>query len=433
MSALVPIPCREDLAATAQAHFVSTGRAVEVGVSHGVFAQHNLKHWHGDYTCVDGWAQRRFGRGWTVDNPPDSLQSAHYNATQQRVAFAGGRVRLLKAWSKDAAASFPDNHFDWVYLDALHSDWALADDLSRWWRKLRPGGLMSGDDYGDKTDTEFMPWDRWAESYGVAAKTSHWGTIRAVVRFAREHRADLRTTWMRPGRRPSTPSKPGVGCYAYPAWWMVKPLEKNIRSPKNSSLVPVPCRDDLASAAELHFKHSGRAGGIAATDTVRQGWSGEYHELASVWQAHQPFPEGFFDWLHIDQHPALHEVLQRCWPMLRVGGLLSGTYFLTGGQGSEYMPSERWQDAYGKSVRQAGLAHGSMQAVQDFARTAGVVLHVTWMKPAWDEYANCSWAIPGRTREFDYGRGNGRSMGLRSWGGSCGCTAKLPAWYVVKT
>ena len=44
----------------------------------------------------------------------------------------------------------PDCSVDLIYLDALHTDAALRDDLHAWWPKLRPGGqLLSGDDFGD--------------------------------------------------------------------------------------------------------------------------------------------------------------------------------------------------------------------------------------------------------------------------------------------
>ena len=38
LSQLAPVPCRDDFAKMAQTHFVSTGRAAEIGVYRGDFA-----------------------------------------------------------------------------------------------------------------------------------------------------------------------------------------------------------------------------------------------------------------------------------------------------------------------------------------------------------------------------------------------------------
>ena len=127
---LTPIPCREDFASAAEAHFRITGRAAEIGVNQGIFASHNLKSWSGEYWAIDAWAQRPRGHGWTIDNPTDQMQAIFFNRTKASVEFAGSRVRLLKAFSQQAAKQFPDGHFDWIYVDALHSEHAVAEDLN---------------------------------------------------------------------------------------------------------------------------------------------------------------------------------------------------------------------------------------------------------------------------------------------------------------
>ena len=68
----------------------------------------------------------------------------------------GSRATLVKALSLEAAKRFPPAHFDWIYVDALHTYDAVLADLRAWWPKLRPGGLLSGDDYGDEKDTFFV-------------------------------------------------------------------------------------------------------------------------------------------------------------------------------------------------------------------------------------------------------------------------------------
>lgn len=56
-----------------------------------------------------------------------------------------GRVVICRAHSLDAAAELPA--LDWAYIDGDHTyDGALAD-LEAYWPLLKPGGLLTGDDY----------------------------------------------------------------------------------------------------------------------------------------------------------------------------------------------------------------------------------------------------------------------------------------------
>ena len=152
LASLSPIPCRDDFATVAERHFVQTGRAAEVGVFRGEFAARSLRSWSGEYHAIDAWAFRAVdaalgGRSASDKNFDDAtVNQANYQSTLDRMAFAGPRARAVRALSVDAAASYPDSWFDWIYLDALHTAKAVHEDLNAWWPKLRPGGLFSGDD-----------------------------------------------------------------------------------------------------------------------------------------------------------------------------------------------------------------------------------------------------------------------------------------------
>ena len=58
-----------------------------------------------------------------------------------------GRVIVHRACSGDACDSFPDDYFDWVYIDGNHLYEFAKDDLECFYRKVRSGGLITGDDY----------------------------------------------------------------------------------------------------------------------------------------------------------------------------------------------------------------------------------------------------------------------------------------------
>ena len=216
LASIAPIPCRDDFALLANTRFYQTGHAGEIGVFLGTFAAANLKLWDHEYAAIDAWA-------WRPDDDPadknfkrerDNL--GHMEQARQAVAFAGSRVQMIRAKSLEAVSRFPDGHFDWLFIDALHTEQALLDDMHAWWPKLRPGGLFTGDDYGDENATAFASAQRYAKMYGrwggdrnVPAK-HHWGVMRATQRFAEEVGVPLHVTWMR-------------DCYNWPAWYMVKP------------------------------------------------------------------------------------------------------------------------------------------------------------------------------------------------------------------
>lgn len=209
-SGLATIPCRDDLARAAQHHFLKTGNACEIGVFRGEFAAK---------MAVDAWAYR----------PSDDLLDKNYvdNVVNQQNKMAAWtrmlksangdvrRITQIQALSHQAADMFNASQFDWVYIDALHTYEAVRNDLRAWWPKLRTGGLLSGDDYGDVVDTEYVTRERYEHMLkgsisGRVPYTYRWGVIRALQQFARETGSTLHTTW-------------SLDCYGWPAWYLIKP------------------------------------------------------------------------------------------------------------------------------------------------------------------------------------------------------------------
>jgi SAM-dependent methyltransferase len=210
LSQLPTVPCRDDLAHLAEKHFRHTGRAAEIGVFRGWFARHNLAVWTGKYFAVDAW-QYRPGDGPDKNFADNSVNDENYRHARQALAPWAGRVTIIKNLSVAAAHGFADSSLDWVYVDALHTRHALTADLHAWWRKLRPGGLLSGDDYGDVNDTPLLPFARWNRTWR-AWRRFDWEVISVMQRFSRRHCISLHVTWLH-------------DCYRYPAWYVVKPLK----------------------------------------------------------------------------------------------------------------------------------------------------------------------------------------------------------------
>ena len=64
-------------------------------------------------------------------------------------------VNPIRATSQDAVKQYEDNSLDFVLIDGSHMYADVYADITEWLKKLKPGGLIAGDDYewcmpGDK-------------------------------------------------------------------------------------------------------------------------------------------------------------------------------------------------------------------------------------------------------------------------------------------
>ena len=59
-----------------------------------------------------------------------------------------GTFDMIKDTSHNAANQFANGSIDFIMIDAGHSYEALMEDIKIWYNKVKPGGIISGDDYG---------------------------------------------------------------------------------------------------------------------------------------------------------------------------------------------------------------------------------------------------------------------------------------------
>ncbi len=54
-------------------------------------------------------------------------------------------IKVVKGFSLDVAPAFPNDFFDWIYIDANHLE--CHADMQAWWSKVKTGGWLMGHDY----------------------------------------------------------------------------------------------------------------------------------------------------------------------------------------------------------------------------------------------------------------------------------------------
>ena len=56
-------------------------------------------------------------------------------------------VKICRGYTFDVVKEFPDEYFDFIYIDADHTYEGCKRDMDDWYPKLKHGGFLIGDDY----------------------------------------------------------------------------------------------------------------------------------------------------------------------------------------------------------------------------------------------------------------------------------------------
>jgi len=129
---------------------------VEVGVAFGYHAEDilhtlpQLRYFGVDPYLADYDPKDRFVRDLSRLLKEDDRQRAMdrlFDVVSKKLERFGERAQLLREPSRVAADRFEDGALDLVFIDGDHRFEAVAEDIASWWPKLRPGGVLCGDDY----------------------------------------------------------------------------------------------------------------------------------------------------------------------------------------------------------------------------------------------------------------------------------------------
>ena len=79
------------------------------------------------------------------------MQSLHYRNVIELILSDDRlfeKTTLITKESKEASTLFPDQFFDFVYIDANHDYYYIKRDLELWWPKVKDtGGVLAGHDF----------------------------------------------------------------------------------------------------------------------------------------------------------------------------------------------------------------------------------------------------------------------------------------------
>lgn len=155
---------------------------IELGVAGGGFSERMV-------------ASGKFRHFFGVDLYGDSIHTtAQYKEALRRTGLLSG-YKLLRMRFDEALELFDDGFFDFIYIDGFaHTGQEGGETLVQWFRKLKVGGVMAGDDY--HPDWPLVQW--------------------AVNEFARELGAPLHVTDVLGEERYSR----------YPSWFVLKEQDK---------------------------------------------------------------------------------------------------------------------------------------------------------------------------------------------------------------
>ncbi len=118
------------------------------------------------YWAIDPWIKLsglEHGRMGRASTTQESWDHGYYFACELMVKHKN--LRVMRQESEVAAAIFPDQFFDFVYVDALHDYDNCLKDIKVWLPKVKKGGIIGGDDYYEKPVRHFRVADAVKDTF----------------------------------------------------------------------------------------------------------------------------------------------------------------------------------------------------------------------------------------------------------------------------
>lgn len=132
--------------------FPEGGRVAEIGVWEGFFSGRILEICAPDELhLIDPWLyQPEFPNTGFGRKKNENRMEEIYRGVVAKFAD-DDRVHIHRKTSAEGLTAMPDGFFDWVYIDGNHNAPYVGTDLALSLQKVRPDGIIAGDDYNWQT------------------------------------------------------------------------------------------------------------------------------------------------------------------------------------------------------------------------------------------------------------------------------------------
>jgi hypothetical protein len=123
---------------------INNGICLELGVFKGEYSKKILEAGAKVLYMVDIW------KGVEKDYEDDRNNKLHPNAYSEAMKIADlfpNKAVMIRTESKIAANLIEDESLDFMYIDANHYYESVKGDISKWYPKVKKGGIFGGHDY----------------------------------------------------------------------------------------------------------------------------------------------------------------------------------------------------------------------------------------------------------------------------------------------
>ena len=160
------------------------GIGIEIGTHQGEYAKKIISHWsQGTLHLVDPWTKLNDYH----DEINDLDRNEDYAICMENLHewVEKKRIVIKRGTSQEVVDDYPDDYFDFIYIDANHDQLHVYQDMTLWYPKLKVRGVFAGHDY---------------------VEGCHWiDVIPAVTRFFSEREIEYSVT-----------------LEEFPSWWCIK-------------------------------------------------------------------------------------------------------------------------------------------------------------------------------------------------------------------
>lgn len=125
-------------------------KGVEIGVYKGLYSKVLCKMIAGlELYCVDPWEAYDGYVEQQHEKGQENLNNYFEIAKERLKDF---NCHFIRKYSSEAVKDFADESLDFVFIDGNHSFEYVVEDIAKWSKKVRKGGIVAGHDYWRSAD-----------------------------------------------------------------------------------------------------------------------------------------------------------------------------------------------------------------------------------------------------------------------------------------